>query len=80
MSRISQKVMEGFGQDLMDGVCACVCQEQTDYILVKILIRIVEFFKRFFTIERWGPKIIHSTISQKVMDGIGRNLVDIMGV
>ena len=75
--RISQKVVDGSGWNFVDR--SGVWQGQTDYIFMTIQIRIrrPEFFEWFFTI---GPKTIYSTISQKVVVGFGRNLVETLGV
>ncbi len=77
-STISQKVVDGFGWMLVDRLG--VWHGRIDSILVKIWIRLVEFFKVILHHWEIGPKTTYSTISQKVVDGFGWNLVDRLGV
>ena len=81
MSRISQKVVNEFGQNSVDR--SGVWQGRIDSILLKIRIQIWESFYCFFIVIlhncEMGPKTICSMISQKLVDGLLRNLVDELG-
>ena len=84
VSRISQNVMNGFRQNLVDKLG--VWQGINDSILVKIQIWILSRFKQFFTNERWGQKLYPSihpsgpysiqsiTAAKAVSWAIGHNL------
>ena len=78
-SMISQKIVDRFGWNFVDTLG--VWQGRIDSILVKIWIRIwirelLNYLKWFFTVKRSGQKPISSMISEKVVDGFWRNLVD----
>ena len=55
-STIPQKVMDGFTRNLVDRLG--VWRGRIDLILMKIWIRVREFFKWFFTIERWAKNYV----------------------
>ena len=82
-SMISQKVMAGFGRNLVDKLGAW--QGWIYSILVKIWmwIRIREFLFLIFQviIHHWemGKNTVYSMIFQKVMDGLWHNLVEEFG-
>ena len=71
-STISQKVVDGFGRNLVDMLG--VSQWRIDSILV----RIRNFFD--YSPSRDVAKLVYNTISEKVVDRFGRNLVDMLGV
>ena len=76
---ISEKVMDGFRQNLVDRLG--VWPGRIVLILVKIRfqIQILEFLTDFNHLEI-RPKMIYSTISQNIVVGFGWNLVDRLGV
>ena len=66
VNRTSQNVVDGIGRNLVNRFD--VWQGRNDEILVKIQIRILEFLKWYFTIERLSQKLCIPWCLKKWMD------------